>query len=636
MNRRVPFALLFVSCALTAIGASCGPDTTQACPTGQTRNPITNACEASSTPTNNTTPISCPDGLVVNPTSGFCEPANGTVNTKTCPAGQTLDPVTMMCTTSGNPGNNSTPVDPWANSDDDTLLDKFDNCPMASNEDQADVDGDGVGDLCDNCNKASNSDQTDSNGNGVGDACELGMVYEADRDSDSDGAPDISDNCPGIMNPGQADGDGDKLGDACDNCPTVANYDQTDSDGNLEGDACSATPTGDICETKESQFMRIDPNLFIILDRSGSMDNDNKWQKATTALDSIANELSAEINFGLSYYSGAGTSSDCGSVRALPTGRHTAAQIKGAYSSLEPSGGTPTASAIKDARTNNWLTIPNDAQDAVRPKAVVLITDGRTGECDGGQSGAVNQIQALRNQAQPIKTYAIGFGQGADPSQLQQFATAGGTGNYYSADSTSTLVGVLRQIANEVITCTYVLESTPEDPNKIWVSIDTGAGPTNVGRDGANGFTYNAGTNSVTINGVSCDNLRGGNPNTTKVKIDLGCATQCSPEGEEVCDYRDNDCDGDIDEGCESCSPEVCDGVDNDCDDMVDEGCPMCQFDGEMCASDAECCNGNCRDDGTCGEPCRPDGVECREDADCCNGTCARGAGQTVGVCFAG
>jgi hypothetical protein len=74
-------------------------------------------------------------------------------------------------------------------------------------------DGDGVVDRHDNCPSASNPDQADRDGDGIGDACD---------DSDSDGVLDATDNCPTTPNPNQADVDGDGIGDACDTARNVS------------------------------------------------------------------------------------------------------------------------------------------------------------------------------------------------------------------------------------------------------------------------------------------------------------------------------------------------------------------------------------------------------------------------------
>lgn len=106
--------------------------------------------------------------------------------------------------------------------------------------------------------------------------------------------------------------------------------------------------------------------------------------------------------------------------------------------------------------------------------------------------------------------------------------------------------------------------------------------------------------------------------------------------GLELCNGRDDDCDGEVDEGevCHQCLPtegtEVCDGLDNNCDGRVDEDyvCvpnqrPVCA----PCAATADCAVGlQCRvgadlSGSWCLAPCGPGG-ECGEDFFCDGEVC--------------
>jgi Mg-chelatase subunit ChlD len=397
-------------------------------------------------------------------------------------------------------------------------------------------------------------------------------------EGDDDGVIDRADNCPFTANPDQVDSDGDGIGDACDNCPDKMNTDQSDSSGSGNGDACSAVPVGAICAEQSTGFERLSPNIYFVIDKSGSMDGE-PMQQAKAGLNVIADELATEVRIGVSAFP---VELVCGISHSelLPVGQHSAAQIKSSYANLVPEGGTPTFDALEDVLASGFLSDRNDPNDNLRAKAVVLITDGEPNNCRNNPVGdSIAAAQALKNAGIPV--YVIGFNfEGANPTNLNSIADAGGTDaaiagrKFYLADNAASLVTAIRDIAGSVIGCSYVLDSAPDDPNKVWVSI-------NDQYLQQAQYSVDGGSNTLTLDDNTCTTLRTSDPGQTQVKITLGCATPC-----EASQFW----------GC-------------------------CLDEGIACTSDSECCFGACAN-GACEEPCRPTGVTCEENSDCCGGLC--------------
>ena len=101
------------------------------------------------------------------------------------------------------------------------------------------------------------------------------------------------------------------------------------------------------------------------------------------------------------------------------------------------------------------------------------------------------------------------------------------------------------------------------------------------------------------------------------------CVANCVP-ATEVCDGRDNDCDGQVDENA---TTEVCDGRDNDCDGQVDDGfdfqgdennCGSC---GNRCPAGNSCNAGRCVPDAPPPPTVLCDGrrIEVSANQFCCN-----------------
>lgn len=375
----------------------------------------------------------------------------------------------------------------------------------------------------------------------------------------------------GDNNGGTNNGGGDAGGDA-----TGAN----NGGGDAGGDGGGGN-NGGVCQPTTNFVEVYQPNVYLLIDRSSSMEGEPMTQ-AKAGLDTVATELADQIRFGVGAYPF--PSAGCNVNDLLSVGANTVADMQSAWSGLTPAGGTPTGSAIFQVRDRELITDDADANDAKRDKALVLITDGEPTVCEEEHPA----VQEAREMAQTagVPVYVVGFRSDANPATLEDLAQAGGTdapgaNAYYTADDTASLADAIRDISGNVIGCTQQLSPAPESADLINVEIDEQSVP----RDSADGFSYDAASGTLSINGSWCDQLQNAASDGTILKVTIFC--------------------------------------------------PGCTTAGQSCTADGECCSGTCQD-GTCTTLCQPLGGTCQDDGDCCgDGACADRQGLT-GTCISG
>jgi von Willebrand factor type A domain-containing protein len=256
------------------------------------------------------------------------------------------------------------------------------------------------------------------------------------------------------------------------------------------------------------------PNLLILLDRSGSMndpiDGTPKWDIAVDAVTSTIGGWDGAIRFGLALFSNCEAGGDCApGALTIPCADGTSDDIVSALGTAPRCSSTPIGASL-DAMVGQ-----ETIQDAARRNAILLVTDGMD-SCGGDPpAGAA----ALLAQATSVATYVVGFGAEVDAGQLTATAASGGTGDYYQADDAGGLGAALAAIAGRLVGCVYPLSGVPEDPALLYVFFNNE--PDRIPNDETNGWRYDAATHSVVFSGDVCDEIQAGD--VRDIDIVYGC-----------------------------------------------------------------------------------------------------------------
>lgn len=331
-------------------------------------------------------------------------------------------------------------------------------------------------------------------------------------------------------------------------------------DGSGPPPTCDLGPDFGVCACSEVKLLGDAPNLYFVLDRSGSMAENDKWKTVRVVVVQTVTRLGPRVNVGAAVYP---SDESCGPGKEVMSTRPgdapagvfgPVASALATSTSVPELGGTPTS-----------LTL-----DALRPKItslagktfVILATDGAP-NCNAGavcgvdeclsniedlfgcpkvgqpnccaksgrdgpefcldRSATLAAIDALK--AAGVETYVVGVpGSGPYASLLDEMAIRGGTARgtspqYYRVDSTDAKAfgDALAAIAAKITaTCTFPLASVP-DPAKLNVFFDGTVLP----QDDTNGWKLDGTT--VEIVGDACDKLKRGE--VLSVRVVAGCPT---------------------------------------------------------------------------------------------------------------
>jgi hypothetical protein len=332
--------------------------------------------------------------------------------------------------------------------------------------------------------------------------------------------------------------------------------------GNTGGDDIMVTggtggggggPGFEACATASEAASTLPLNMYIAIDRSGSMANDNKWGNAKAAFESffqdpLNTDPEAKISVALRFWPDGQCSELTCSINACSqpevalgplSDPNQVNNLVSLYNTKSPNGNTPMWAALGGAA--KWGVENAQLGEGGTATVIVFVTDGEPNGCDENINNIAQHAAAAYATA-GVPTFAVGLA-GSNESQMQTIATAGNTGAPFligNGNAQADLAAALKAIQTTTLACVFAMPEAqgldPIDPELVNLTYTpSGAAEITIGKvDGAGqcdaaggwGWFYDdpVKPNVIQLCPALCEKVQG-DPDG-KIQIVLGCETK--------------------------------------------------------------------------------------------------------------
>jgi len=307
------------------------------------------------------------------------------------------------------------------------------------------------------------------------------------------------------------------------------------------GDGAFQADANVSCVRTSPMTANVPPDILILLDRSGSMNEDldgtmcangcgadSKWSIATATLKSFLPTVEGIVNWGLKLFATPDNVCIVSTTAEIAPQIDNAAAINARLAVTTAGSSTPTTAALMNAAS--YLKTLTDSN----PKFILLATDGvptcGSAPCAAGvnssgmpdqcdDANAIAMVKTVRDMGFPTFVLGIGTSQAPGDDTLSQMAVNGGyprsgTPAYYPIDKAQDLQDAFQAITGMVSSCFYTIAPALADGQRV-------SGVKADGVDLLPGDYMILGTSGVQLIGQACDDVASGK--TKKIDVQVDC-----------------------------------------------------------------------------------------------------------------